>query len=146
MAYFVAPPAPSRSDGERSNYAMSKPAFDIERRIVWYSDVNSGLYGVRLTEDAWERRAPKVQVLPTRCASRRNFLIRLPRGLRRARVTVDGRRVRVQRRGARLRARVDLRGKPRKIVVVRVTGRTRSGRRVVQVRRYRTCTSRRQAR
>ena len=38
---------------ERSNFAMSKPVFDAARRHVWYSDGNSGLYAVRLTNGAW---------------------------------------------------------------------------------------------
>jgi beta-glucosidase len=76
------------------------------------------------------------------CASRRNFRIRLPRGLRSARVTVAGRRVAVRRRGGRLTARVDLRGSRAKVVRVRVVGRTRGGRVVRQARRYRLCVGR----
>ncbi len=53
VAYFVAPPATSPVVAERTNYAMSKPAFDVARKIVWYSDGNSGLYAVRLTNGAW---------------------------------------------------------------------------------------------
>ncbi|HEX8105613.1 MAG TPA: glycoside hydrolase family 3 C-terminal domain-containing protein [Solirubrobacteraceae bacterium] len=91
------------------------------------------------------RCAGEVLPPPRRCLSRRSFRIRLrePRGgrerLRSARVTVDGRRVRVRRRGGRLVARVDLRGKPRKRVVVRVVARTTQGRRLRETRRYRTC-------
>jgi alpha-D-xyloside xylohydrolase len=85
-----------------------------------------------------------------RCTSRRSFEIRLRerRGqrLRRARVTVDGRRVRVVRRGGRLRARVDLRGKRRATYRVRVAGVTASGRRVSRVRTYRTCVPKRRSR
>lgn len=77
------------------------------------------------------------------CLSRRTFTIRLrqPRGqrLRRATVLVDGKRVRVVRRHGRLRARIDLRGKRKRIVIVKVRAVTRSGRRVSEVRRYRTC-------
>jgi hypothetical protein len=84
--------------------------------------------------------------LSRRCASRRRFRIRLRalRGerLRSAVVRVNGRRVRVV-RGRRLRAVVDLRGLPRGVVEVRIVARTRSGRRVVRIRRYRTCTPRR---
>jgi hypothetical protein len=80
-----------------------------------------------------------------RCASRRRFTIRLraPRGqrLRSARVQVNGRRVRVL-RGRRLRARIDLRGL-RGTVRVRIVARTRSGRRIVNERRYRTCVAKR---
>jgi hypothetical protein len=138
IAYFVAPPGESGA----ANYAMSKPAFDERNHIVWYSDGNRGLYGVRLTNGTWSGDGPAAPRTgsPARlvCASRRNFLIRLPRGLRRARVTVGGRRVKVI-RGRRLRARVDLRGMPRRGVVVRITGRYAKGRRIVQTRRYRTC-------
>jgi predicted acyl esterase len=78
-----------------------------------------------------------------RCASRRRFPIRLRRSLARARVTVDGRRTRVVRRRGRLRAVVDMRGKPRKTVRVRIKGVTRSGRRIVATRSYRACATKR---
>lgn len=77
------------------------------------------------------------------CTSRRAFTIRLPRGLRSARVVVAGRRVPVRRTGGRLTARVDLRGGKRARVVVRVVGRSRAGRTVRQTRTFRTCTRRR---
>jgi alpha-glucosidase (family GH31 glycosyl hydrolase) len=84
---------------------------------------------------------------PRRCVSRRSFTIRLRRPdgarLRSARVTVDGRPVRVVRRGGRLAARVDLRGRARGRVVVRATVVTRSGQRSTETRRYRTCAPRR---
>jgi hypothetical protein len=77
------------------------------------------------------------------CVSRRRFTIRLPRSLARAKVRVAARRARVVRSRGRLRARIDLRGTPRRQVVrVRITGTTRSGRRVALTRRYRTCTPR----
>lgn len=134
VAYFVAPPAPSPVIGERSNFAMSKPAFDSARRTVWYTDGNSGLYAVRLTGGAWPTGRPP------RCKGRRRFGLRLPRRLKRARVKVDGRRVRVRRRGKRLRARITLRGKrDRELAVVRIAGRKRGGDRVVLTRRYRYC-------
>jgi hypothetical protein len=54
LAYFVAPPAPSsRSGGEATNYAMSRPAFNPERSEIWYSDGNAGFYNVRLTNGVW---------------------------------------------------------------------------------------------
>ncbi len=75
---------------------------------------------------------------PTRtCVSRRRFTITVP-PLDGLRVTVAGKRIKVRGTGARRRATIDLRGKPRQRVVVRVTGRA-SGKRVTQVRRYRTC-------
>jgi predicted acyl esterase len=92
------------------------------------------------------RNGGDARVLPApssrRCASRRRFIIRLrhPRGdrLRAATVTVDGKRVRV-RRGRRWTATLDWRGRPRVAVRVKVTGRTRSGRRVRDDRTYRLC-------
>jgi hypothetical protein len=75
-----------------------------------------------------------------RCVSRRRFDIRVRgRRLRRATVTVAGRRVRVRRRGTRLVARVDLRGRPRETITVRIRAITRGGRRVSETRRYRLC-------
>jgi putative CocE/NonD family hydrolase len=86
--------------------------------------------------------APPLRFTPP-CRSRRRFTIRLRRAFTRARVRVAGGRVRVIRRGRRLRAIVDLRGRPRGVVRVRISGVTRSGRRVAHTRRYRTCTTRR---
>ena len=85
-------------------------------------------------------------VLPrASCQSRRRFRIhvRKPRRgrLASARVYVDGRRVRTL-SGRRVRAVVDLRGLPRGRFTVRVVLTTTTGRKVVRVRRYRTCTRR----
>jgi ABC-2 type transport system ATP-binding protein len=92
-------------------------------------------------------------VLPTsrRCLSRRRFEIRVKRGhgrkrLRSARVYVDGRRVRVHRRSGRLRAVVDLRGRQKQRVRVRIVALTRSGKRLHDTRVYRTCTPKRKKR
>jgi alpha-D-xyloside xylohydrolase len=90
-------------------------------------------------------RAGETLGLPSarRCRSKRRFAIRIRRWhrrpLRSARVWVDGRRVRVRRRGGRLRAIVDLRGKPRGTYRVRIVAVTRGGRRVRATRTYRTC-------
>jgi hypothetical protein len=83
---------------------------------------------------------PQVAAPPARrCASRRRFPIRLrhPRRgrIRSVKVTVDGRRVRVR----RLRATVDLRGKPPGRYAVRIVIRTSAGRTFRELRRYRTC-------
>jgi ABC-2 type transport system ATP-binding protein len=84
-------------------------------------------------------------VLPVarRCISRRKFTIRLrepQRGrLRSARVFVDGKRVKVRRRGGRLRATIDLRGRSPQRVRVRVVARTTTGRVLREKRTYRTC-------
>jgi sulfoquinovosidase len=94
------------------------------------------------------RQAGETLGLPSsrRCASRRRFGIRIRRWrgqrIRRARVWVDGRRVRVRRHGGRLRAVVDLRGKREGIYRVRIVAVTKRGRRVRATRTYRTCTLR----
>jgi hypothetical protein len=81
------------------------------------------------------------------CKSRRRFIVRLPRKIRgarivRGRVTVAGRRVKVQRVRGRLVALVQLQGKPGSVVRVKITSVTRAGRRVTQVRRFRICVKR----
>ena len=77
------------------------------------------------------------------CVSRRRFGIRLKGKLRSARVWVDGRHVKVVRKGGRLVATVDLRGlrTGRFTVLVRAVG--TDGRKVREQRRYRTCAKRR---
>jgi beta-glucosidase len=79
----------------------------------------------------------------TRCSSKRSFVIHLQKRIRRATIRFAGRRARTVRRRGRLQARINLRGLPKRRVVVRITGRTKSGRRVRQTRVYRTCTRRR---
>jgi hypothetical protein len=124
---------------------------DRERGVPWlsYQDANGDVvYGGRPIGAAPRSEVASQVGLPTarRCASRRRFRIRLraPRGQRlaSARVYVNGRR-RAVRRGRRLTAPVDLRGLPRGTVRVTVVARTRSGRRVVERRRYRTCVPKR---
>ena len=88
---------------------------------------------------------PSVLGLPSTrgCVSRRAFRIHLrKRRLRSARVYVDGKLVRVLKR-APFKARIDLRGFPAGRVLVRIVARTRSGHRLVETRRYRTCVARR---
>lgn len=142
IAYFVAPPAESAVGTGATNYAMSRPAFVEERGEIWYSDANSGFYALRVTNGVWpftEQQLEGGGAAPVRCRSKRNFIIHLF-GFERARVTVDGRRVRVRRGGRWPTARVDLRGKPKKTVVVLIRGVSRRGTLRRDVRRYRTCT------
>ncbi|HYH58168.1 MAG TPA: hypothetical protein VD790_02945 [Thermoleophilaceae bacterium] len=133
VAYFVAPPGAFAFGEGRFNNTLAKPAFDIERKTIWYSDGNSGLYGVRLTNGTW----PDAGALPERCAPKRRFRIVLAKRFRSARVKVNGRRVKVKRRGGRLRARVKL--NRRGVAKVRIAGKTHSGKRVVRLRRYELC-------
>lgn len=76
------------------------------------------------------------------CARRRDHVtLRLDRRLRHARVTANGRRVRVRRRHGRLVAVIDLRGRSG-VVTVHIRGMTRRGRKISQTRRYRACIQR----
>lgn len=58
IAYHVAPPSTISITGapiidERSNWAMSQPAFAPERGEIWYSDGNSGFYTLRMDPAVW---------------------------------------------------------------------------------------------
>jgi ABC-2 type transport system ATP-binding protein len=94
-----------------------------------------------LGTDAKTRGA--VLPLSRTCVSRRRFVIHLRGPLRSARVYVGSRRVRTAGRHGRLRATIDLRGKPRSTVRVRVVARTTHGRTLRETRRYHTCIARR---
>jgi hypothetical protein len=134
VAYFVAPPGAFSVSEARFNNTLAKPAFDAPRKTIWYSDGSSGLYGVRLTNGAW----PDAAAQPARpCVRKRRFRIVLAKRFRSAHVKVNGKRVKVTRRGGRLRVRVKLNRKGR--AKVRIVGKTDSGKRVVRVRRYRAC-------
>ena len=80
-----------------------------------------------------------------RCLSRRHFVIRLhePRRgrlkVRGTRVWVAGKRVKVFRKRGRVRARVNLRGRPKQRVTVRVRARTTRGKVLRDKRVYHTC-------
>lgn len=75
------------------------------------------------------------------CVSKRRFAVRLP-SLRRPVATLAGERIALRRKGGRLRAVVDLRGRPKGTYTLRMRGTTRGGLRVTVIRRYRTCTPR----
>ncbi len=54
VAYFNAPMQPRLTPYlEASGYAMSSPEFVPERKEIWYSDVYSGFYAIRVTNGAW---------------------------------------------------------------------------------------------
>jgi ABC-2 type transport system ATP-binding protein len=74
-----------------------------------------------------------------RCVSHRKFEIRLPKTVRSARVTLNGKRVKTFRRAGRQRAVIDLRGRGRSTVKVRVVARTKGGRTLRQTRTYHIC-------
>ena len=128
-----------------TDWCSSPPRFVGDQ--LWVTCQDNGFMALRFTNAA----APKpVLTGSRRCLSRRAFTIRLrePRGdrLRNARVYVAGKRVKVRRSKGRLRARVNLRGKRKGTVKVRIVGRTRSGRAIRETRRYRTCVIKRRLR
>ena len=75
------------------------------------------------------------------CLSRRTITIRLPKKMRKAKVTVAGKRQKVL-RGKRLRARIDLRRLKPGVFVVKIVGRTKSGKVIRTKRAFRTCAKR----
>jgi hypothetical protein len=59
VAYFNPPVYPRVTPYlEASHYAMASPAFAPERKEIWYSDVYSGFYAVRVTNGAWPDPGP----------------------------------------------------------------------------------------
>ena len=134
-----------------TDYCSSPPRFVGDQ--LWVTCQDNGFMALRFTNGAFpvgQRQGGARLLAPRRCASRRSFTIRVrePKGqrLRSARVYVAGKRVKVTRRRGRLRARVDLRGRPKGSFRVRVVARTRSGRRLEDSRRYRTCIPTRRSR
>jgi ABC-2 type transport system ATP-binding protein len=73
------------------------------------------------------------------CISHRRFQIRMPKAVRTARVTLNGKRVKTFRRAGRVRAVIDLRGRARSTVKVRAVARTKGGRTLHQTRTYHVC-------
>jgi hypothetical protein len=142
IAYHVAPTRARAENGfQASAFAMSKPTVVAARREVWYSDGTAGFHTVRVAPAVWPTAAKKVARV---CGSRRRFAVRvrLPRGarVRAVRATLAGKPVRgARRRGSFVRLTVDLRGRPRQRVTLRVRVTLRDGRTVSQTRRYRTC-------
>jgi hypothetical protein len=106
--------------------------------------------GTIVNDDAAPVTVPITEVVtgagsPKKCVSRRNFTIRLRTKrlkVKHATVTVDGKRVAV-RRGKRLTAPIDLRLKPRKTVVVRITVTLADGKVLTGKRVYHTCIGKR---
>jgi len=143
IGYFVAPVGARFENGETpSDFAMSMPAFDSARHEIWWTNGTSGFYVLKVVNGVWPVAKKATKPPKVLCASRRVFTIHLknPTGdhLRSARVTVDGKPVKVH-KGRKFTARVDLRGKGKKIVVVRVRAVTKSGKVVHETRRYHTC-------
>ncbi len=100
-----------------------------------------GFSSIKLTLPTVGAETPLLGGAPSarRCVSHRRFEIRLPKTVRTARVTVNGKRVKTFRRAGRRRAVIDLRGRGRSVVKVRVVARTKGGRTLRQTRTYHIC-------
>lgn len=82
---------------------------------------------------------PARTVVPA-CRSQRILRVRIERAIHTVlRATLDGHRLALHGRTGRRFVLVDLRGRRRRVEVLRIVGRTAAGRRVEQVRRFRTC-------
>jgi hypothetical protein len=60
VAYFVAPVEP----GGEANAAFSSASFVPERREIWYSDADRGLFVLRLTNGAWAQASAPAAAPP----------------------------------------------------------------------------------
>lgn len=141
VAYFVSPPGSSQ--GNRADAAFSQPAFDPARREVDFTDATTGFYALKLDDDVWPSPLAPPAKATKACTSRRTVVvhIRRPRAGRiaAATVTVAGKRLKVRRSGGRFLVTVNLRGKPRSTVRVKISVRTTIGRRYSDSRTYRPC-------
>ena len=144
IGYFVRPSIPAQENGfDGSNFAMSQPAFVPERHEIWYTDGPTGFYVLRLSDAVWPKAAATPPPRSHSCGGRRAFdaHVRVPRGagVRSASVRLDGKRLRIHRRGRTLRVRVNLRGLPRKTVHLVFRVHLKNGRTIVSRRRYHPC-------
>jgi hypothetical protein len=54
VGYFVSPTTPNTETGyTESDFAMSKPAFDVARHDIWYTDGGTGFYVVHVNDGVW---------------------------------------------------------------------------------------------
>ena len=128
-----------------SGYPSARPRIIPERGEIWFTDQDKGLFVARFTNGVWPFKdsapTPGNVGLPKAKACLRRAVVRVRlRNAKRARsavVQINGRRVRSL-RGAALRRPVAIR-LPKGHSIVRIVVRTRSGRRVAQVRDYTRC-------
>ena len=87
VAYFLAPPNAGKVPGFLpGNLAFSQPAFDPQRRTVWYTDASSGFYAVKLSAAAWPADAKAPPCLARRSSIGPNHIGRIRLGVTRARM------------------------------------------------------------
>ncbi|MEA2492581.1 MAG: hypothetical protein QOJ29_492 [Thermoleophilaceae bacterium] len=117
IAYFVAPTqAKPENGGQASDFSMSMPAFVPERKEIWFTDGTSGFYALQLTNDTWPGAAAKSGTLGAcKRNTRPSYTVKVPRGakVRRASAAFGKTKVRVVKvkRGKRsVRVTVDAAG------------------------------------
>ena len=139
IGYFVAPTKPRIENGytQPSDFTMSKPAFDLARHDIWYTDGPTGFYVVHIDDSVWPSASH-----PASCSSPRRFVVRLrlPHGglVRSIRATLDGKTQSVTRHGGTVIAVVNPRGLPRTVrLVIRV--RLSDGRTITSAHTYHAC-------
>jgi hypothetical protein len=87
IGYFVAPPtARVENGGQASNFAMSQPTIVADRREIWFTEGETGLYVLRVAKDVWpapseacSARTKKQQVKVRRAVTTR-VSVRLAKG------------------------------------------------------------------
>lgn len=155
-----------------ANAAVARPVIRSDLGQIWFPDIAKGFHVIQFRDGVWPfpgqdpcphedyqleqydlgysacraQRKRTVQLPSARtCRSRRDFTIRLrqpARGrIRTVRVSING-KLRHVLRGARVKARIDLRGLPRRRYTIRVVVTTTRGQKITEQRRYRTCVPR----
>ena len=145
IGYYVPPPQPRSENGyQASAFSMSKPAFDLGRREVWFTDGTTGFYVLRVAQSVWPYGAGAGggSGVAT-CAAGRRSLVKasVPRGarVRGVRATIAGHRLRVVRRRGGVFAVVNLRGLSRGTLRLVIRVRLAGGRVVTTRKTYRAC-------
>ncbi len=146
IAYYVAPTnARAENIEQASDFAMSQPVIIPERREIWFTDGTSGFYALRIAADVWPGTAATTPAKPApkACVGKRRFTVhvRLPKRahVRSIRRRSNGKKLKGKKSGRYVRVPVDLRGRSKGTVKLKVTVRLRGGRSVKTTRTYRTC-------
>ncbi len=150
VGYFNPPPDTDTKygntygpQGDLIDLSGSNVRYVPETGHIWFVSMTSGFHVVELSstgpkKDLGLPPAATPATAPSRAAGCKALRVKLPRGLKSAKVYVNGRRVKTL-RGRDLRVPVTVRRKPGKVTRVKVVARTKKGKRVVRSRRYRAC-------
>ncbi|HEX8741973.1 MAG TPA: hypothetical protein VF712_02460 [Thermoleophilaceae bacterium] len=146
IAYHVAPPSYVSETGaptidQRSNWAMSQPAFAPERGEIWYSDGTSGFYALKMDPDVWPFKGAAAGGGACLRPSAIGFKIHRVEGTRVVRVEafVNGRR-HLRRTGGDIRRITLKKLKRRGKLAVRIVATHNTGSKVVSSRTWSGCT------